>query len=297
MPRMAETGVLTLAYGRPQDAAQACALARSIRLRSRGVPLAVATDLPAELFCGLFDRVIPWRFGRWPGPACKLELLDITPFDTTLYIDSDCLCVRRIEPVLDYFGGAEFAVYGANSPVLPWADGTEQFRNHVDAANFPVFNGGLYHFRQGALAQRIFASAQHFSTHFADLGLPRPKGMHNDELLFSLALAQAGVRAHDSTDLVVMVAPRPPACWLELDLLRGHGRLERHGVILEPELVHFNGPRKRLAAYRREQLVLEHIVGHHWPAATRPMLAALAAADAGLNRARVALAQWRHGQR
>ena len=35
----------------------------------------------AAEFAGLFDLVIPWRPGRWPGAAAKLDLFDVTPFD------------------------------------------------------------------------------------------------------------------------------------------------------------------------------------------------------------------------
>jgi hypothetical protein len=279
-----DVGVLTLAYGRPTFVEQAKSLARSIRHRSTDVSLAVATDFEPTAFDGLFDIVIPWRFDRWPGVASKLELHDITPFETTLFIDSDCLCIRSIEPVIDYFAGQDFAVYGGNLAEFSWGDRSGAQRAFVDAASYPSFNGGLYYFRRSPQAAEVFARAQHFFAHYDALGLRRPHGRMNDEPLISLAMASLGLRATDRPDLVVMVAPEPPAFAIDLDLLGGRCALVRRGEIVEPEIVHFAGVRSRIAAYRRERMVLELIVGGGWPRAVRPALALAAELGARTDR-------------
>ncbi len=270
---MAETGILMLAHSRPKYIRQAKWLARSIRYRTSGVPIAVATDLDAAAFDGLFDVVIPWQFGRWPGVACKLELFDISPFDTTLALDTDCLCVRSMLPVFDYFAGQDFTVYGANLPDYHWADGTDFYRTVVDAESYPSFNGGLYYFRKSPIAREVFERAKGFSENYHTLGLSRPRGKYNDELLISLAMASLGLRATDKTDRVIMVAPEEPAFAIDLDLLRGHCAFVRRGRVVEPEIVHFVGVREWIPAYRRERMVLDLIVGRGWPAAIRPLLA------------------------
>ena len=267
----ASAGILTLALGDRKYARQARWLARSIRRVTDGVPLAVATDLDPSLFRGVFDIVIPWRQTRWRGAAAKLELPDITPFETTLFLDSDCLCLRSATAVMDSFAGQDFAVYGTNTPDFHWAGDTVAYRAVVDAESYPVFNGGLYYFTKSALARDVFARAQGFSADYDRLGLPRPRGMFNDELLIGLAMASLGLRATDTADRIVMLAPEPPDYAIDLDILHGRCAFVRRGVTVEPDIVHFVGPRDRIAAYRREGLVLDMILGAGWPRASRPL--------------------------
>ena len=100
-------GVLTIAHSKMKYARQALNLARSIRLHSPGLPLAVATDLDEDFFKGLYNHVIPWDFSIWKGLVSKLEIFQITPFRTTLYLDSDCITVASLENVFAYFEGAK----------------------------------------------------------------------------------------------------------------------------------------------------------------------------------------------
>jgi hypothetical protein len=275
-------GILTIALGDRKYARQARWLARSIRRTTQDIPLAVATDRSPEEFDGLFDLVVPWRLGRRLGAAAKLDLFDITPFDTTLFLDADCFCVRSPKRVIDYFAGHDFGVYGSNTADFHWGEGTSVYRTIVDAESYPSFNGGLYYFRKSPLAREVFARAQHFSANYHSLSLTKPRGMHNDELLVSLAMASLGIRAIDKADCVVMVAPEPPAFAIDIDLLRDRCAFPRRGRIVQPEIVHFVGGRDRLAAYRREGMVLDLIVGAGWPAATRPLLALAASAQSKL---------------
>lgn len=270
---VADAGVLTLAHSRPEYIRQARWLAQSIRLRSRDLPLAVATDFDPDLFRDVFDVVIPWRFDRWRGVASKLELFDISPFATTLFVDSDCLCIRSLARVFDYFGAQEFAVYGSNWRNFPWGAGASSCRAIVDSETYPVFNGGAYFFRKSSLAREVFHRAKGFFECYDAVGLRRP----HDEPLISLAMASLGLSATAKQDLVVMVAPEAPRYQLDIDLLRGHCSLIRRGMRLEPEIVHFVGGRTEMAAYRRECMVLDRIVGGSWPASARPLLAGEAA--------------------
>ena len=71
-------GVITLCYGPPRYRDQALALARSIRLRSSGVSLAVVTDRPAGEFAGLF---LETRQAFLDHERAKSELKTIMPED------------------------------------------------------------------------------------------------------------------------------------------------------------------------------------------------------------------------
>lgn len=91
-------GVLTLAYGSTRYHEQAGDLALSLRRHSPRLPLALATDRPEHPATRRFDQVVPLT-GRVTGDCGQKLLLDrYTPFAHTLYLDSDSLAVRAVEP-------------------------------------------------------------------------------------------------------------------------------------------------------------------------------------------------------
>lgn len=275
-------GILTMAYGDPKYVGQARTLARSIRRHGSTVPLAIVTDLDPAAFRGHYDIVIEHAMAHRPFVENKLAIGELSPFPATLLIDTDCLCVRPIEAVLEFFAGHDFAVWGANPAEFRWGHAADRVRQVVDAPSYPLFNGGLCYFRRTPLAAEVFARAGEFRARYDSLGLDRPRGRDNDELLLSLAMASLGLPACNEGELTLMVAPEPPRFEMELDLLRNHCAFLRRGVRVEPEIVHFMKGRDRIPAYRREALVLALIVERGWPAAIRPLLA-LAAHAASLS--------------
>jgi hypothetical protein len=257
-------GVLTIAHTKPKYATQAVTLARSIRLRDPHLPLAVATDLDPRLFRGLYDIVIPWDFSRCPGVLCKLDLYDITPFKTTLFIETDCLAVQSLQAVFEYFGDRSFAVFGRNDPTTHYIQSPDKVKAIVPAATYPVFNGGLYYFQQSAVAAAVYRDAKALLPLYDDLGLARvyhspacPKGVESDEPLFSLAMAKAGLMAVDDPRLDVMFAPEKPLFQITIDVLAGTCSFMRRGRLVRPVLPHFVGARDAGYAYLREALRLE----------------------------------------
>lgn len=257
-------GVLTIAHTKPKYATQAVTLARSIRLRDPDMPLAVATDLDARLFRGLYDIVIPWDFTHRPGVLCKLDAYDISPFETTLFIETDCLAVRSLELVFDYFADRPFAVFGRNDPTTHYIRSPEKVAALVPSATYPVFNGGLYYFRKSPVAATIYRDAQSLLPQYDDLGLARvyhsptcPDGVESDEPLFSLAMAKAGLTAVDDPRLDIMFAPEKPLFQIDIDVLAGTCSFMRCGRVVHPVLPHFVGARDSGYAYLREALRLE----------------------------------------
>jgi hypothetical protein len=69
---------------------QAKSLVRSIRYRTSGIPTAVATDFDQASSERPVRSRDPWSFARSPGVVSKLELFNLTTFDTTLFSDADC---------------------------------------------------------------------------------------------------------------------------------------------------------------------------------------------------------------
>ena len=257
-------GVLTIAHTDPKYATQAVTLARSIRLRDPDMPLAVATDLDARLFRGLYDVVVPWDFSRRPGVLCKLDVYDISPFETTLFIETDCLAVRSLELVFDYFHDRPFAVFGRNEPTTHYIQSPDKVAALVPSATYPVFNGGLYYFRKSPAAAAVYHDAKALLPQYDDLGLARiyhspacPNGLECDEPLFSLAMAKAGLEAVDDPQLDIMFAPEKPLFQIDIDVLAGTCSFERCGRLVHPVLPHFVGARDSGEPYLREAMRLE----------------------------------------
>ena len=231
-----DKGVLTIAHSQRKYVRQAVSLAQSIRYHTPDIPLAVATDLDKHHFRGLFDIVIPWNFADLPGVLCKLGLSGVSPFGKTLFVETDCLAVGSLHRVFDYFAGRQFAVFGRNEPTLHYFQSPELIRKIIPSKTFPSFNGGLYYFQKGDLADTIFSDARALLTQYDQLGLNRiyhslrnKQGVPCDEPLISLAMAKAGLKAVDDPQLDIMFAPEPPRSQMDLDVLKGTCSFVRSG--------------------------------------------------------------------
>ncbi len=257
-------GVVTIAHTKRKYATQAVTLARSIKLRDPDIRLAVATDLDARLFRGLYDIVIPWDFSRRPGVLCKLDVYDISPFETTLFIETDCLAVGSLHLVFDYFLGRPFAVFGRNEPTTHYIQSPDTVAAVVPSATYPVFNGGLYYFEKSPVAAAAYRDAKALLPRYDDLNLARvyhspvcPNGVESDEPLFSLAMAKAGLKAVDDPRLDIMFAPEKPRFQIDIDVRAGTCSFVRSGRLVYPVLPHFVGARDSGEAYLREAMRLE----------------------------------------
>ncbi len=92
-------GVLTLAT--PNDYLKAIGLALSVRVSNPGVPIAVACPARARpLLEPYFDYVIDEIPGL-RGFVHKVHLDHYTPFDETMFFDSDVLVFKPLQPYVD----------------------------------------------------------------------------------------------------------------------------------------------------------------------------------------------------
>ncbi len=192
---MKSKGVLTIAHGHPRFARQAVNLARSIRLHDPDLPLAVATDLDASWFEGMYDQVIPWDFSRHSGLISKLDAYEISPFDVTLLLDTDILMFASLQHYFDYFEGEAFGLIGQNVAESVYFESMDLIREHIPAATYAIFVGGLYYFVKSELACGIFRRAEELLPLYGDLGIRMLRGAINEEPLFALAMAEAGLLA------------------------------------------------------------------------------------------------------
>ena len=116
-------GLITIAYGPHKYMRMAEALALSYRRWNPKLPFCVVTDQAnAERLAGYYDvvRIIDPSYGK--GVAQKLCVDRYSPFDETLFVDSDCVFYH--DPALTWNGYAidDFVIAqfltGAN-PTMP----------------------------------------------------------------------------------------------------------------------------------------------------------------------------------
>ena len=256
---MSSFGFITIAFGRDRYLRQAENLAYSLRRFMPDTPLAVVTD-SSTLDTTLFDQVLPLdtRFGR--GVIQKLSLFDCTPFEQTLFIDSDCICLRNFDEFLPRLQKTAFAAVGGKYLQPDQRDehikNLRATLNGVGIQRFPKFNGGLYFFNKSASAQRIFEEAKLLYARRDALGIKDfDAAGPNDETLFALAIEKCGGTLFNDGERL-MRTPLGATSRIEVEPLDGGCSFIKNGRRFEPALLHFCGPLVRGPEYQFCERVL-----------------------------------------
>lgn len=232
-------GVLTIAHSKEKYVRQAINLARSIRLHSPQMPLAVATNLSASALEDYFDEVVYWNFSNLTGLVAKLDAYDMSPFETTLFIDADSLVVKPLEDIFEYFNDYDFAVYGINKVHPRWFLDLDKIKEIIPSNTYPGFNGGIYYFKKTDQARGIFQSAKSYLPAYDNLMLKRFGSQPNEEPLISLAMAQSGLQATDNGYVDIMFAPAGRKGKLQIDVLAGICSFRKNDRVVHPYIMHF----------------------------------------------------------
>ncbi len=237
--RIPGEGVTVMAYGSDRYHAQAADLARSLRLRSPSVPLAVVTDRPAhELLGSLFDHVVSLPAGIPPDCRAKLDLNLHSPFERTLYLDSDSLAFRDVGFILDRHRGRDVVVLGRQIGTGHWYGDVPAMCRLAGSPSVPQFNSGFLYFADTEVARAVFARARDLADRYDELGLARFNGGIADEPLLAVALAEHGVRAdpRDGDTSVSLLGLRGEP---DLDVGAGRATFVKNGRRVTPAVVHF----------------------------------------------------------
>lgn len=237
--RIAGEGVTVMAYGSERYHAQAADLARSLRLRSPSVPLAVVTDRPAHPLLGpLFDHVVPLPASTPPDCRAKLDLDLHSPFERSLYLDSDSLAFRDVGFVLDRYRGSDVVVLGRQISTGHWYADVPTLCRLAGSSGIPQFNGGFLYFADTGVTQAVFDRARDLADRYDELGLARFNGGIADEPLLAVALAEHGVRADPrdgDTSMSLLGLQGEP----DLDVRAGRAEFVKYGRRVMPAVVHF----------------------------------------------------------
>lgn len=185
-------GFLTMAHGKPAFIEMAINLGRSLKLFDPGIPRAIVTDALDYPGLGeIFDHIVPisWAYGR--DNAQKTHLIDYSPFDETVFLDSDCLAFASIAHYFTEFGPAHFGTQGVwKSEGKFWYDIATICRQ-FGLEKVATFNGGLYYYRKTPQARQVFTDAQYFASIYQEqLRAHATKPTVSDEVCFSLAMGR-----------------------------------------------------------------------------------------------------------
>ena len=252
-------GIITLAYGHRRFIEQARSLAHSLQLHAPQLPRTLITDSNDSEIRQQFTEVIPYRPEYGCGVRQKMFLDLYSPYEQTLFIDSDCLVLGNLESFWSAFDGQYFGVPGfrylQKGSTDPYFD-VDYALESLNLTAIPKFNGGTYYFTRSAEAINFFETARNTLDNWRALRLGefRRQGPA-DEAVYSLAMAihHIGPTWMGSGG---MWTPCGYKGSLHLNALLGTCCFEKEGMKLSPEIVHFPGEYVYAFPYARERAKL-----------------------------------------
>ncbi|WP_248240064.1 hypothetical protein [Microbacterium kunmingense] len=251
-------GYITVAFGNPYYVRIARNLARSIRLLSPGRPIALVTDLLDEDLQD-FDIVIPLDATHGPSLYHKLLLDEYSPFERTMFVDSDCLVTRSLDDIWSRFRGHEFIVVGGQHYAGSWFGGDIAALRERCGIEGPMskFNSGFIYWERGPVSASVFNNARTFWGEYGNLGFGdfRAEIPVADEPLLSLGMAKSHVDA-DPDDGTVMCTPIGLSGRMVISLPRRLAKFQKNGRPVAPGIAHFCGYYRRGPSYTRASVWL-----------------------------------------
>lgn len=256
-----KSGILLVAHGTPAYWDEAATLAKSLRLRSPGIAIAVASDLnvsESRWRADGFDAYVPMDFSDCGGVSFKMQLDRITPYeDTTLFLDSDSICYRDVSRVFEEFAFADFVTLGKMLPSCHWFEDSAAIRQEFDCDLFPFFCGDFYLFRKSSTTKAVFETARDIARRFRSLGIKPLGEWCNDEPAFSLAMTTHGVPVRPGLgDWIIQIA-HADVSRVVLDYTNGDARVHLNGEEATPRIIHFSAHRSQ-SLYFRERYRVRH---------------------------------------
>lgn len=256
-------GIITLAYGHERFMEQARSLAHSLQLHAPQLPRTLITDSDNSEIRSQFTEVIPYQPAFGSGVRQKLYLDRYSPYEETLFIDSDCLVLGALDSFWASFAGQYFGVPGfrylQKGSTDPYFD-VDYVMEKLNVTSVPKFNGGSYYFTRSPKATAFFDSARSILDDWRVLRLGQfRRDGPNDETVYSLAMAIHGI-GPTFMGSGGMWTPCGYKGQLLLDALNGTCSFEKEGMKLSPEIVHFPGEYMYSFPYVRERARLRRRV-------------------------------------
>lgn len=186
-------GFITIATGKDEYYILARNLLHSYRYFCQSpLPFAILADRENE-YTSEFDDVLIFSNGASNSYLDKLHLSEYLPYDTTIFIDADCLAYGDLNQLFRYFQEADdFSCFGR---VLPLEDRTGWFEyENLGAYKSDVkyvvgLHGGIYYMRRGTVCKQIFGTARELIPNYSQFRFKGKFDTPGDEPLVALSMA------------------------------------------------------------------------------------------------------------
>lgn len=245
-------GFFTVATGDEHYYRIAVNLLRSYRHFTQSpLPFAILADRENE-YTAEFDKTI--LIGHPTNSYLdKLALYDHLPFDTSIFIDADCLAYGDLNGIFGHFEQADdFCCYGR---VLPLDDQTGWF-NYEDLGALQSrvsycvgLHGGIYYIRRSPTAQAVFDTAKQIAVDYPKYHFKGRFSTPGDEPILALSMALCGCRP-------IPFHPEGICCYWEhenrmsLNMAKGRAVIRNSGQ--QTHLVHWGTRFTRQLLYRKQ---------------------------------------------
>lgn len=247
-------GVLLLAYGHKSYIREARNVAATLMLHAPTIPRALVTDAPSEELHISFDEIVPYRPELGSVFEQKLHLDKYSPFEETLFLDVDCLVVRDLSWVFEFFAGSGVGYTAELRTTGQWygADIADLLAN-TGLTWLPRHNGGFLYFDRSSESKRFWDAARRYFMRLPELGIRSFRGeAYPDEPAVALGTAECGILPTEDYGRTMRHTAGKRGR-IRLDVLDGFCLFQKYGKWVSPSVIHF-GRKGTRSLYRREAL-------------------------------------------
>lgn len=241
-----DRGVLTIAYGSKKYLRMGRALAFSVHHHDAEARLAVVTDTPSY-FDDVYDHVVPVDLSYGSGVTQKLHLDRYSPFEETLFIDSDCLLYDSLAPLWAFFAVEDGFGVRSWGPLTrgDQCQGVRDFDRYLDyfgLEGIPNLKGGFYYFNDSEASTQVFRTARRVYEVRDEAGLTSFKNAAvADEAVIATAMRHCGIdpiplASPDDAPVNTFLGRTEP---VEINVLEGKSRFIKNGTPVESAAVHY----------------------------------------------------------
>lgn len=256
---MKKNGFITLAFGEPIYIKMAKALAVSMRYYNPNICVAVVTDNPSEELSKLFDIVVDYNQKYGIGVSQKLHIDLYTPFEETVFIDSDCLLFDDPIKLWNYFKtdcgiGIMGTEYLCENDTHYSIKDLKSFLKQLNIKKMQYINTGIIYFNQSNTAKSIFKDAREIYENRNMLPFSKFKTAPlNDEPVFSAAMEKNNIQGVTWDEVNIMgFASGKTKHLSSLNVLKSKNTFIRDKLTCHPILIHFHVGSQSCFAYQRE---------------------------------------------
>lgn len=249
-------GIITLAFGSSKYIEMSINLAKSLNLLNKDIPRCVVTTPKHYAYLSVhFDHVvfIDEKLNGSNSLIHKLYLYEYSPFQNTLFIDSDCLVLRELSELILLLSDHSFSNTGDEISEGEWFMDVKSILDRYNLASLPKWNGGTYFFKKDIISRKVFDVSRSIFSKYSEIGLKSLGQMGiNEEPIFAIACAVLGLKAIKDKHSIGMYTPLGLIGDFQIDIVTGKCVYNKNGVIVSPSIAHFCGSLSAQFHYSRE---------------------------------------------